>query len=199
ENLHFDMDPNSDETEAIRLYLNVDDAPRIWHTTHTLSRLVRQYYDELSLTKFSNRPSERLLKELSIRLFGGWQFRGREQFPRHEILFEPMDVWLVDGRRVPHQVVFGRRVVSTYFGADHNGWPANHCSFGQQVRKLHDEMHQRPATAIRSARETGPIVMFPPAFQPGGAPSVVPAASTNLKENWDKLYSDSVQKRIVRL
>jgi hypothetical protein len=200
ENLHFDIDRDSNTTEAIRLYMNVDDAPRIWHTTHGLSELVRRYYRELDLARFSTGPCERLVKELSIRLFGGWQFRGREQFPRHNILFEPMDVWLVDGRRVPHQVAFGRRVVSTFFLAEQNGLPPHHRSFGEQVRDLHAQMQRAPdPDKYTGARQDGSIVPYPPAFPAGGAPSVVPEANTNLKDNWDEIYSRSVQQKIVRL
>jgi hypothetical protein len=121
ENLHFDNDRDCDSTESVRLYVNIDDVPRIWHTTHTLSTLVSQYYKDLDLADHIGTPSEHLINDLSVRLFGNWQLRGREQFPRHMILFEPFDVWLVDGRTVPHQVIYGRRVVSSFFLADHAG------------------------------------------------------------------------------
>jgi hypothetical protein len=53
------------------------------------------------------------------------------------VLFEPGDVWIVDGRRASHQVMFGRRVVSTLFVAGPEGQPDTSKSFGNSVATLH--------------------------------------------------------------
>ena len=116
ENLHFDIDKDAGQFEPVRFYYNMDDVPRIWHTTHGLSTLLAHYYDELHLETLADAPLERLLHVLSVRLFGNWQSRGREQFPRHMALFEPGDLWIVDGRTVPHQVIYGRRVAARSIG-----------------------------------------------------------------------------------
>src|SRR5262245_37881957 len=170
ENLHFAEEKSCDTTEVIWAYINLDDAPCIWYVTHQLSTLFLRYYDELALSQFSSRPADALNAELTQRLFGGWDMRGREQYPRHMILFEPLDVWLCDGRRVPHQVAFSRRVVSARFSTVENGWPQHYCSFGEQLRALFAaapaEVCDQPA-----GEDAGPLLKYPSAFQrpAGGA------------------------------
>jgi hypothetical protein len=195
ENLHFDNDRDCDVTESVRLYVNIDDVPRMWHTTHTLSTLARRYYKELNLANHAGKPSEHLLNDLSVRLFGNWQLRGREQFPRHMILFEPFDVWLVDGRTVPHQVIYGRRVVSSFFLADNADLPKHHQTLGSKMAALHGET----AAAVGDDQTSGQLIAFPEPFPKGGAPTPNQDANLRLKEDWEKMYVESMSQRVVRL
>jgi hypothetical protein len=137
ENLHFDVDRNCDDLELIRLYVNLDDIPRIWYTSGTFTQVAHESYETLDLSRFRGQSHDKLLKQLTTRLFGDWHMRGRDTVPRHLVLFEPGDVWLTDGRLVSHQVIFGRRVVSTLFVADSNGVPDHKLTFAQKVADLH--------------------------------------------------------------
>ena len=138
ENLHFDIDRNCDNFELIRLYFNLDDIPRIWYTSATFTTTARQWYDKLDLSRFRSKPYDKLLKELTTRVFGDWHMRGKDKVPRHLVLFEPGDVWLSDGRLVSHQVIYGRRVVSTLFIANLDGVPEPKKTFAQKVADLHE-------------------------------------------------------------
>ncbi len=195
ENLHFDIDKNADEFESVRLYYNMDDAPRIWHTTHGLSQLLAHYYDQLDLKTMADKPLERLLHVLSVRLFGNWQSRGREQFPRHMALFEPDDIWIVDGRTVPHQVIFGRRVASTFYRLDPSGLPAWHKPLGKQIAQLHADhaAGRKPAPVSWDMRG----YTFP--FEGDGPKPPRGTAHGNLKEDWGTIYDESIQQKLVRL
>lgn len=137
ENLHFDVDRNCDNLELIRLYANFDDIPRIWYTAGTFTSTAHEWYTKLNLSRFLGQPHDKLLKELSTRVFGDWHARGRDTAPRHLVLFEPGDVWLTDGRMVSHQVIYGRRVVSTLFVAPTEGVPNPKATFAQKVADLH--------------------------------------------------------------
>jgi hypothetical protein len=138
ENLHFDVDRNCDNLELIRLYINLDDIPRIWYTSGTFTETAHEWYNKLELTRFRGQSHDKLLKELTTRVFGDWHMRGKDKVPRHMVLFEPGDVWLSDGRLVSHQVIYGRRVVSTLFAADVNNVPDPNRTFAQKVASLHE-------------------------------------------------------------
>jgi hypothetical protein len=195
ENLHFDIDKNADAFESVRLYYNMDDTPRIWHTTHGLSQLLAYYYDQLDLKTMANQPLERLLHVLSVRLFGNWQSRGREQFPRHMALFEPGDIWIVDGRTVPHQVIYGRRVISTFYRLDHQGMPAWHIPLGKQVAQLHADY----AAGKKSAPVPFDMAGYHFPFEGEGPRPPRGTAHGNLKEDWGTIYEESIQQKLVRL
>jgi hypothetical protein len=194
ENLHVDLDKDSESIESVRLYFNMDDIPRIWHTTHSLSRLVRHYYRVLDLAALADQPLERFLQTLSLRLFGSWRSRGRERFPHHVAMFEPGDVWLSDGRTVPHQVIYGRRTVSTFYRLDRGRLPAWHPSLAQRVSAWHDEPRNTDDLA-ESAADAG----FPEPFGPGGPPLPPSTRKVSLRDDWERLVLESVQPTLVRL
>ena len=194
ENLHFDIDDGAADFESVRFYLNMDDAPRIWHTSHPLSRLLDAGYNELGLQAFEGQPLERLLQVLSQRLFGNWASRGREQFPRHMVLFEPGDIWICDGRTVPHQVIYGRRVASSFYRLDKAALPPWHPSLADKVATVHGA--RRSGAAPTGGLDAIRGYAWP--FAEGGpkAPPGVPRR--DLKADWDKLYEESIQPKLVR-
>ncbi len=195
ENLHFDIDKGSADFESVRMYLNMDDIPRIWHTSHALARLLAAYYDELGLQALAGQPLEALLKVLSTRLFGNWSSRGREQFPRHMVLFEPDDIWLCDGRTVPHQVIYGRRVASTFYSLDSAALPAWHPSLASKVEAVHAARRAGPVPAAADNDIRG--FSFP--FGDKGPAPPAGVRASHPKADWDKLYEDSIQPKLVRL
>lgn len=188
ENLHFDNEADCEREESFRLYWNVDDRPRIWHTTESFTSLAGAYYRELDLGRFVGQPAERMANELSVRLFGGWQNRGREQFPRHMLMLEPGEVWFSDGRTVPHQVIYGRRVIMARSVVDRAELPPGFSSFADKVAAL----HAAGGIAVRPAH-------LPPPFPPGGAPRPEGAMPVDLKADWERLYSESVGEGLHRV
>jgi hypothetical protein len=195
ENLHFDIDKDAAGFESVRLYLNMDDIPRLWHMSHPLSQILAAYYDELDLAQTASEPLERLLQILSLRLFGNWGSRGREQFPRHMVLFEPGDIWICDGRTLPHQVIYGRRVASSFYRLDSAALPAWHPSLASLVRKAHEARAAGPPFPAPARNMRGYAYPFK-----GGGPKPPPGVShPDLKANWDRLYQESLQPRLVRL
>ena len=193
ENLHFDIDQDSAAFESVRLYLNMDDIPRLWHTSYQLERILPAYYGELGLKDMAGQPLEKLLQALSLRLFGNWASRGREQFPRHMVLFEPGDVWICDGRTVPHQVIYGRRVASSFYRLDSGALPAWHPSLASKVAAV----HAAEAAGACGAGEGLKGYAYP--FGPGGPKAPPGVVHPDLKNDWDKLYQDSIQQKLVRL
>lgn len=115
ENLHFDLDKNSDDHEAFRLYINLDAHPRIWSISYPVTDLITQGGRRMTDNIPLDLPAEVKLERITGRAFGGWNQRATERkSPRHMIFFDPGDVWIVDGRSVSHQVLQGQRVLSVY-------------------------------------------------------------------------------------
>ncbi|HEX2875376.1 MAG TPA: hypothetical protein VHP33_29195, partial [Polyangiaceae bacterium] len=194
ENLHVDIDQDSENIESVRLYFNMDDVPRIWHTTHPFSRLMRHYYRALDLAAFADQPLEQLLKSVSLRLFGTWRTRGRERFPHHVAMFEPGDFWLSDGRTVPHQVVYGRRTVSTFYRLDQSRLPPWHPSLVERVRALHGALR-----AADDLGESASLAGVPEPYGPAGPPLPPTTRKVSLKADWERHALESVQPTLVRL
>ena len=195
ENLHFDIDRQADSFRVVRLYYNMDDAPRLWHTTHGLKTVLDFYYEPLGLAAFAGAPLELLLRELSVRLFGNWQARGREQFPRHMVLFEPEDIWIADGRTVPHQVIFGRRVASAFYQLDDKALPPWHPSLGKSVAA----MHAARAGGLPAAPPVHDMRGYVYPFGGKGAPAGVTAPRGSLADHWAESYEASRRQTLVRL
>ena len=189
ENLHFDLDRNCDDLELMRLYVNLDEIPRIWYTAGTFTAMANEWYRKLDLGRFRGQSHDKLLKELTTRVFGGWNSRGRDKVPRHLILFEPGDVWLTDGRLVSHQVIYGRRVVSSLFAAKLSAVPDPRKTFAQKVGDLHqlqEEFKDQPEPPI-------------PANRSRKDASVPQRRPVDLKSSWEELSEDIGKDKLVRL
>lgn len=161
ENLHFDIDKDSDTHEAFRLYVNIDAAPRIWAMSHTLNELARIAAGRVDAERFASRPAEDFVKQLTSRCFGGWHNRADERAaPRHMVYFDPGDVWVVDGRSISHQVLYGHRVITTYVRLPREGNEALKPNTSDKVRLAIEEAKgpRRPeGDWIRSDRVLYPV------------------------------------------
>ena len=185
ENLHFDVDRNCDDLELIRLYVNLDDIPRMWYTAGTFTSTGTEWYEKLNLRRFQGQSNDKLLKELSTRVYGDWYSRGRDTVPRHLVLFEPGDVWLADGRTVSHQVMYGRRVVSALFIAQSSTVPDPTKTFNQKVADLHEQNGE--GKQVVAAQN---ILM--PQKRPARAP-------LDLTKSWEELPEHERKDKLVRL
>jgi hypothetical protein len=189
ENLHFDVDRNCDNFELVRLYFNLDDIPRIWYTSETFTTTAREWYDKLDLSRFRRESYDKLLKELTTKVFGDWHMRGKDKVPRHLVLFEPGDVWLSDGRLVSHQVIYGRRVVSTLFVADSSKVPDPNKTFAHKIATLHAQ-GSGPGQTPETANEGHTAEKAPPGK---------PKNPLNLTISWEDLPEHARKDTIVRL
>ena len=191
ENLHFDVDRDAGAFEVVRLYFNMDDIPRIWQTGHPLRRLFFAHRGALDLDRLAGGPPEKLLSALNARLFGPWSARGREPAPHHVVLFEPGDLWLCDGRRTPHQVIYGRRVVSSFYRLDNAALPS-------WTPALADQLAGWAAAPPEPAAALG-LEGFRAPFPAGGPPAGAGPELKALRADWRAAQQASIQPRLVRL
>ena len=185
ENLHYDMDAGSDDHEAFRLYINLDAYPRIWSTSYPLTTLLRTGGRRLVEGIDAQDPAETILKRAVGRAYGGWNQRATERLaPRHQIYFDPGDIWIVDGRSVSHQVLSGYRVLSVYVKIPHSGNPGLRPTFAEKIRgALADGMK------VPVGEETALVNYF--------SGSEITAAP-NLQENWSDVFGNVRTGRIRR-
>lgn len=185
ENLHYDIDAGSDDHEAFRLYINLDAYPRIWSTSYPMTQLLREGGRRLVDGIDPEAPAETILKRAISRAYGGWNQRATERLaPRHQIYFDPGDVWIVDGRSVSHQVLSGYRVLSVYVKIPHAGNPGLRPTFAQKIRKaLADGMK------VPVGEETAIVNYFS---------SNDITAAPNLQENWGDVFGNVRTGKIRR-
>lgn len=175
ENLHFDLDANSDDHEAFRLYINLDANPRIWSVSYPVSDLVVQGGRRITDGIPEDLKGEVKLERVTGRAFGGWNQRATERkSPRHMIFFDPGDVWIVDGRAVSHQVLQGQRVLSVYARIPIAGNEGKIRGFKERLATAFAKAAEVPAGA-----ETADVNYYTPAQI---------TASRNLKTEWTDVF-----------
>ncbi len=185
ENLHNDLDAGSDDHEAFRFYINLDAYPRIWATSYQMSTLLQRGGQRLLQYVDGDAPSELILKRAITSAYGGWHHRATERLsPRHQIYFDPGDVWVVDGRSVSHQVMSGYRVLSVYVKIPHSSNPELGPTFAQKVRKAYAE-----AMKVPIGSETAVVNYY--------TPSEIGSAAS-LKDDWAHVFGDTRTGRLRR-
>ena len=115
ENLHLDVYREDLKNHHLRVFVNLDSAPRIWHTSHSLEWLLKNELARLDKNFVLQSTSGRVCHALNFEVFKGFEESGREGQPKHIIFFEPGDIWFVDSRKVSHQIFFGRKALSTEY------------------------------------------------------------------------------------
>jgi hypothetical protein len=113
ENLHVDVYNEDIPGHHLRVFTNLDVVPRIWHTSHTLEHLLKNHLGALDKEFVRTATPGRICHALNFAVFKGWPEAGREGQPKHIVFFDPGEVWIVDSRKVSHQIFFGRKALST--------------------------------------------------------------------------------------
>ncbi|MEJ0060939.1 MAG: hypothetical protein WDM79_15770 [Terricaulis sp.] len=170
ENLHYDQDVGCDDHEGFRLYINIDSAPRIWGVSYQLNDLAERLAGRIKAEKLADLPSEQLVKTITSRVFGGWHNRADERAaPRHMVYFDPGDIWVVDGRSVAHQVLYGQRVITTYARIPLAANPTLSPSFHEKARAALTAASGPPNRADASITLRGPSILPPTSKHHGEA------------------------------
>lgn len=118
EDLHVDSYGEDKDDHLVRAFINLDVVPRIWHTSHSVESLFAQYGDRLTDAEITDGTPNSLIRLLGERVFGGVATAGFDREPRHTAFFDPGDIWLVDSRKVSHQIMYGRRALTVDYVAE---------------------------------------------------------------------------------
>ena len=118
ENMHVDTYVEDFNDHFARLFINLDNQPRIWTTSWTLEEMYDHYGDQLPREMLYASDPGAIHKAINTACFGGRSTVWWDKQPRHVAYFDPGDVWAVDSRQVAHQIFYGRRAVSIDFFVD---------------------------------------------------------------------------------
>ena len=118
ENLHIDTYPHEFEEHFARLFINLDNQPRIWMTSYTVEEMFERFGGHLSQEMLETASADKIRAAVNEVAFGGRSTVWWDRQPRHMVYFDPGDVWAVDSRQVSHQIFYGRRAVSIDFFVD---------------------------------------------------------------------------------
>ncbi len=115
ENLHVDTYAAAHTDHFARMFINLDDQPRIWMTSWSLAELYARFGERIPRDLVEQSTPNQLHAAINQAAFGGRSTVWWDSQPRHVVYFQPGDVWSVDSRQVAHQIFYGRRAVSIDF------------------------------------------------------------------------------------
>lgn len=118
ENMHVDTYNELFPDHFARLFINLDNQPRIWQTSYSIDEIAALARPEASPEILAKGTSGEVFIELNRVAFGGKTKIWWDGRPRHVAYFDPGDVWAVDSRQRAHQIFYGRRAVSFDFFVD---------------------------------------------------------------------------------
>lgn len=115
ENMHLDVYAEERDEHFARMFINLDNQPRIWQTSWTVDDLIEKLKGKFPAVDLREKSRADLWKDLSFSLFGSSPQEWWDDQPRHVAYFAPGDIWIVDSRQVSHQIFYGRRALSIDF------------------------------------------------------------------------------------
>lgn len=139
ENLHWDNFPDMDDRHQARIFINIDNNPRIWHTSYQLEDFCRENYSQLNLHKFKESNPNDVINFMDKNVFGGMENRCLDGFERHCIAFEQGDIWLADSRLISHQIYQGNRAIIYMFHIKPESMDDPEKRFNRRIERLHEK------------------------------------------------------------
>lgn len=140
ENIHWDNHQIADDFQQVRIFCNLDQRPRIWHTSHNFVTYARRMYHDHDLGRFAGKDPNELVNYMCGDILGGTANACRDALPRHVMAFEPGEVWFGESRFISHQIFYGERAMVYMFFVRPDGMLAPAARFNQQVEALHTSM-----------------------------------------------------------
>ena len=118
ENMHVDTYREPQPDHFARMFINLDNQPRIWHASWTAHEVAERFGPAAFGEAVPGEDDNARWSRLNATAFGGRSAIWWDDQPRHVLYFEPGDVWVVDSRQIAHQIFYGRRAVSIDFFVD---------------------------------------------------------------------------------
>lgn len=118
ENMHVDTYVDQFTDHFARLFVNLDNQPRIWMTSWSLEAMYARFGDRIARDVLEKGSPGEVHAAINAAAFGGRSTVWWDNQPRHVAFFDPGDVWAVDSRQISHQILYGRRAVSIDFFVD---------------------------------------------------------------------------------
>ncbi|HEX8232991.1 MAG TPA: Kdo hydroxylase family protein [Caulobacteraceae bacterium] len=151
ENMHVDTYPQAFQEHFARMFINLDDQPRIWHTSWPIAEMYRRFAGRVGEEVAAGGDADLFRTHVNRRAFGAGSQEWWDSEPRHVVYFQPGDVWIVDSRQVAHQIFYGRRAASIDFFVERASMrrPGRH--YLKLAERLRTEALERSAAEPTSA------------------------------------------------
>jgi hypothetical protein len=146
-NLHFDSPAHAEESTQLRMFINLDDQPRIWHLSQSLEEVARRHYRRLGMERMVGENVREFTRRLTQGVFGTRYQSGSHAEHRHSILFYPGEVWCLNPNMTAHEVVYGRRLLDIVFLFEEDQLRNRDRYYPTIVRRLHAE-HGSPVKLL---------------------------------------------------
>ena len=118
EPLHVDWFRPTDDLHYVRMFINIDEQPRVWTVSHQLEDLIARNYATAELAELGGSPSNSIIDRINHRVLNPISYEPACETDRHVVEFTRGDVWLCETRINSHQILSGRRLVATDFYVD---------------------------------------------------------------------------------
>jgi hypothetical protein len=140
ENLHWDNHQIAEDFQQVRIFCNLDQRPRIWHTSHNFITYAESLYKQHELGRFKGKDPNELNDYICGKVLGGTQNACKDSLPRHVIAFEPGEVWFGESRMLSHQIYYGERAMVYMYFVSPQTMHSPDRRFNRQVEHLHERM-----------------------------------------------------------
>ena len=138
-NMHFDSPSHSDDFTQLRVFVNLDDFPRIWRVGGSLEEMVDACYWSAGLRDKMGCHSREFSRATTLSVFGDRYESGAHPFPMHSIAFQPGEIWFCNPNTIAHEVVYGRRLLDGVFLFNQEGLQDPKRFFPNIVEGLHKQ------------------------------------------------------------
>lgn len=135
ESMHVDAYRIDRDFHQVKLFINLDTAPRIWNTGEDMQLLISRHLDDMKLREYLGLHYHRFLEECDRLLFD--PVKGPPDCQYFDTtFFDTGDVWIAETRNIPHQIFFGRKMVSVQFYVDPSARVAPAAAMANYVHQL---------------------------------------------------------------
>ncbi|MFN7589875.1 MAG: hypothetical protein ACK501_06690 [Planctomycetota bacterium] len=138
-NLHFDSPKHAEESTQLRMFVNLDSQPRIWHLSESLEAIAARHYRRLGMERAAGENMREFTRQLTQGVYGSRYQSGSHREHRHSILFQPGEVWCLNPNMTAHEVVYGRRLLDVVFLFERQHLRHPERFYPEIVRRLHAE------------------------------------------------------------
>ncbi|MCC6920291.1 MAG: hypothetical protein IT548_13910 [Alphaproteobacteria bacterium] len=140
ENMHWDNHNIPEDFQQVRIFVNLDQRPRVWNVSHNFVEYARSIYRERHLERFAGRDPNDLNDYVCGEVLGGSAGACLDTLPRHVVGFDPGEVWMGESRMLAHQIFYGERAMVYMFFVKPEKMLNPQRRFNAQVEALHREM-----------------------------------------------------------
>lgn len=136
-NMHFDSPEHARDFTQLRVFVNLDDFPRIWRIGGSLEEMVDDCYEAAGLKDTIGQHPRTFTRKTTLATFGDRYESGAHPRPMHSIAFQPGEVWFLNPNMRAHEVVYGRRILDGVFLFEKSGLLNPERFYPAMVEQMH--------------------------------------------------------------